>query len=439
MFAWLQKNVRFAGSALFRGTFPLRKENFDHLRALGVEITEMPVAEGFIWGLALNHPQWGKADLFNSRNMPLPPHTMIEWDPELTPDEVEEIKSCGTTVQFVMESSKNHILRDRKNALHYLNAVLGEEGLAAIDHVAQKIWPRAALEIETAHDADLDVDGIMTYHWVTSEDHPCWLHSHGLGEIGVYDFDILNPSEELQSHTHDLLRCIAFKSVEGEIKPGATFTPLSSKDIYAASAEEFMAKAAPEHRAIRDGAEEDHRENRVVLCDPKSGGLRALFSGKPHPSQLLSEPYDESELIQFSSATTELMSERAKATFNLFTSIASELAEFEPTPLVKLGCKVDNAQEENDREHMWFEYHGMSGDQIDATLLNKPFHIARMKEGDRALHSPELLTDWTIFTPAGKITPVMFRTLRLIRQKKDELLQALKEAATESPDSTAQE
>jgi len=123
---------------------------------------------------------------------------------------------------------------------------------------------------------------------------------------------------------------------------------------------------------------------------------------------------------------------------NLFTSIAAELAEFEPTPLVKLGCKVDNAQEENDREHMWFEYHGMSGDQIDATLLNKPFHIAHMKEGDRALHSSDTLTDWTIFTPAGKITPAMFRTLRLIRQKKDELLQALKESVGESPPDDAQ-
>src|SRR5687767_1754580 len=123
MFPWLEKRVRFTGSALFRGTFPLRKENFDHLRGLGVELSEMAAYDRFIWGLEFNHSAWGKANLFNARNMPLPPHTLIEWDGELTPDEAEEIKSCGTAVQFVMEGTKKQILRDRKNALHYLNAI----------------------------------------------------------------------------------------------------------------------------------------------------------------------------------------------------------------------------------------------------------------------------------------------------------------------------
>jgi hypothetical protein len=49
MFAWLQKSVTFAGSALFRGTFPLRKDNFEHLRAFGVQLSETTTPEGFIW------------------------------------------------------------------------------------------------------------------------------------------------------------------------------------------------------------------------------------------------------------------------------------------------------------------------------------------------------------------------------------------------------
>jgi hypothetical protein len=435
MFAWLQKSVTFAGSALFRGNLPLRKENFDHLRALGIEIREHPPGENFIWSLELNHPQWGQANLFNTRNAPLPPHTLIDWDPELTPDEAQEIKSCGTAVQFVMQSNKNNILRDRKYALHYLNAILGEEGFAAMDHVAQKIWPRGALEIETAHDADLDIDGIMTYHWVTWEDRPCWLHSHGLGEIGFFDFDILNPSEDLQSNAHDVLRCIAFKSLEGELKPGSTFAPLTSQEIRAVSADDFMAKAAAEHRAVREGAELDHREARVVLCDASAGVIRSLFGNKPHPSRLLSTPYDESQLIHFSTAATELLATRAKATFDFFTRLAAELAEFESTPLVKLGYPTDNAEDESDREHMWFEFHGRSGDQLDATLLNQPFHIARMKEGQRGLHSPDLLTDWAIFTPAGKVTPAFSRPLRFIRRNADRVREAMKESKAQERES----
>lgn len=431
MFAWLQKSVTFTGSALFRGTFPLRKENFEHLRSSGVEIRDLPPAEGMIWALELSHAQWGEASLFNVRNLPLPPHAIIEWDPELIPDEVEEIKSCGTAVQLVMKSNKNHILRDRKNALHYLGAILGEEGLAAIDHIGQKIWPRGAIEIETAHDADLDVDGIMTYHWVNWEDRPSWLHSHGLGEIGFFDFDILNPSEDLQEKSHDLLRSIAFKSLEGELAPGSTFTPLTSHEIRAVPVDDFMAKATPEDCAIREGVENDHRENRVVLCDATAGIVRSIFGNKPQPSRLLSAPYVETELIHFSTSATELLGARAKATFKLFTDVAAELAEFESTPLVKLGYRTDTAKDDSDREHMWFEFHGLSGSQIDATLLNQPFHIARMKEGDRGLHSPELLTDWAIFTIAGKVTPAFSRPLRLIRRNPDRVREAMKESAAQ--------
>src|SRR5436190_13914715 len=128
MLSWLSRNVPFAGSAFFRGTWPLRKENFDHLRALGVEITDAEGSENAHWGLDLKHPTWGEATLASFREMPLPPHVLIEWDAQLIPDEVEAIKACGTSVQLKMKSNKNHILRDRKNALHYLNAILGEEG-----------------------------------------------------------------------------------------------------------------------------------------------------------------------------------------------------------------------------------------------------------------------------------------------------------------------
>src|SRR5688500_8569626 len=100
------------------------------------------------------------------------------------------------------------------------------------------------------------------------------------------------------------------------------------------------------------------------------------------------------------------MSIRAKASFPFFVKLVEEMAEvsrqvpgFESTAALKLGYKVDDAKDDTDREHMWFEFHGMVGDEIDATLLNKPFHIAGMSAGQRSMHSRELLTEWCIFTP----------------------------------------
>ena len=40
-------------------------------------------------------------------------------------------------------------------------------------------------------------------------------------------------------------------------------------------------------------------------------------------------------------------------------------------------------------------------DELDATLLNEPHGIARMRAGQRGRHSVEALSDWQIFTPVG--------------------------------------
>ena len=417
----------------------MRKENFEQLQSRGIEITEGEQNEAWHWAIKLKHAEWGEATLVNSRSMTPPPADLIEWDANLNRDEAEEIKSCGTMVQLMMDSKKNNILRDRKNALQFLHAIIGDDGLAAMDHVGQKIWSRDALAIETEHSADLDVDGIMTYHLVSNENHEIyWLHSHGLGEIGFHDFDILNPSPDLNGRAHDVLRSLAFRSLEGDLKPGGTVEPFSSVQVSCVAVDEFMSKAAPEYVRLRDDSNRDHCQQRVVLCDGKGGFLSSLFGSKPEPSKELSAPFDEKNLIQFSGEATELMSIRAKASFTFFVKLVEEMAEvgrqvagFETTAALKLGYKVDDAKDDTDREHMWFEFHGMVGEQIDATLLNEPFHIARMSAGQRGLHSLDLLTEWCIFTPVGKISHTNSRPLRYIRKNREELREALAKAERE--------
>jgi hypothetical protein len=259
-----------------------------------------------------------------------------------------------------------------------------------------------------------------------------WLHSHGLGEIGFHDFDVLNPHEDINHQAHDVLRCLAFRSLEGDLKPGAKIGVFAGGEMQCVGAEEFMAKASAKDRALREDPNGDHEQKRVVLCDAKGGLLGGLFGSKPHPAGILSAPYDERNLIQFSTEATELMSQRARSSFWFFTKLVEEFTnlknehpKFEVMPAVKIGYATDDANKESDREHMWFHYHGMADGQIDATLLNQPFHIARLKEGDRGLHSLDLLTDWTLFNPAGPITPSNSRPLRFIRKNMDKLREAL--------------
>lgn len=71
--------------------------------------------------------------------------------------------------------------------------------------------------------------------------------------------------------------------------------------------------------------------------------------------------------------------------------------------------------------------HSIHENAVDATLLNAPFRIARMTAGQRATHPLDLLSDWMIMTPAGRIHARSTRTLRAIRANKDQLLALVRE------------
>lgn len=53
--------------------------------------------------------------------------------------------------------------------------------------------------------------------------------------------------------------------------------------------------------------------------------------------------------------------------------------------------------------------------------MSRPFRVARFQEGHRGHHLLELVSDWAIFTPLGRIDPRQTRTLREVRARRGEL------------------
>lgn len=416
MFSWLQKDIQIAASVLFRGTWPCNKESFFPLRERGIEVTDRGDSnEGLMWALDFNHPEWGEATLLCTRDFPMPPEILVDMDSGLLDSEREEIKTCGTAVSLMVKSRRKHLLRDRKNALFFMDAVMGEEGVAALDHVSQKFWSRAELKSEVAHNADVDVLSLFTEHVVVNDKEQIWYHTHGLAGIGLVDFDILNPAEEILATHTDSFRAVAFAIVEGTLKSGGSEELLSGHPMFAVPAKEFMSKASREWIELREDPGGDHIEDRVVICDPPPSGLLGKFRAQVRPYSPFTADLPEGSLIRFSNDASALMAERALATYPLFRSIFEELKQFETPSLIKLGYRIDDNAEE-DKEHLWFQVHEARENEIDATLLNQPFGIARMKEGDRGVHPIELISDWQFITPVGLINPRQTKALRFLRE-----------------------
>jgi hypothetical protein len=315
------------------------------------------------------------------------------------------------------------VLRDRKNLFRFMHAVMSDDAVVAGDANSMLFWSPAALDDEVKMKAELDVDALYCIHAVHEDGPPHWLHTHGLAEVGGFDVDILGPSESIANGCGDLFRAMAYAILDGDLKPDTDKVHLAHPGgvVRMVPVPEFHAKAAAEDQQFRDD-DDSHRQNRSVVCDP-GGGLLGKFK-KLRRSSFLAEADTDQMVVLFSKAATEAMSARARATVGTLASLMEELAEFELPVLAKIGYEQDGG---DGGEHMWFSVHGIEGDSIDATLESSPFHIERMKKGDRGLHAVERLTEWSIMSPFGRITPDSLTPLRRIREDKDAFRRMMKE------------
>ena len=424
---WMKKPVaEQLGSVLFPAKWPWRLEDFAFEKK-GIEVGRVVAASDHRhWSAELVHPVWGSAAIRALPDGPMPDRILIDVDPRLTDDEKAAIVQAGSSVVLSAGARDGNVLTDRKKFLRFLHAAMGADGLAVVDHTAQAFWSPAGLEDELSHDADLDIDAIYTMHVLGDEANggAYWQHSHGLKEIGFWDFDILDPAEELSGLYHDLARLIAFGVVEERFKLGGDpFEIIRGVEVVAVPAREFSERAPKgEYARYRRDQDEEHREGHGVVCEPRARGFMSRLHGgdRPRASRFLQGPFPEEVLIPFSVGAGELMARRAAQMLPLLRGLVDELADREVMPLVKLGYVTDGGGPD-DREHLWFEVHGFRGNDVDATLINQPFNVARLQKDQRGLYPLDLLSDWSILTPFGTIDPRQTRTLRNLRANIDRL------------------
>jgi len=163
--SWRNQKTACAGSVLFRGSVAPRADEFGYLARRGFDLSAAgETNENAHWALKVRHPQWGTADVVCMRTGVRPPRQLIDFDPTLTRAEREAAYLGQSTVSVIVEGERADVLRDRKTLLRFLRAIMGDDGVVAVDHTAQRFWPPEALDDEIAHDADLDVESLYTIH-----------------------------------------------------------------------------------------------------------------------------------------------------------------------------------------------------------------------------------------------------------------------------------
>lgn len=428
MFKSLRRESISEGVALFRGNLPPSLESFDQLEAQGIKVEPLATGDEAQWSAVLTHREWGSATAFCPKRFRPMDRLALDFDPRLSEQEVDAIVSCASGVYLEHTGKRANVLRDRKHMLRFARALMADDGVAFYDGLSMTGWMPEALDDELAHDADLDIEALYVIHAVQEEEGGCeWAHTHGLGELGFFDFDILGPSEDVTGQASSLFRAIAFGIVGGDITASCDNKLLMSPNraIRMVDASKFQRAADRRWAGIRDDPGGSHTISRSVVCNPVAG-WRKWLGGGVRPSVWMQRPMQDPGVIFFSNAATDVMAARALQTYPALRKLAAEFAEFGFPVLIKLGYTVDGGGP-TDREHLWFEVHEMRDDSIDATLINQPFNISNMNEGDRGEHPIDLISEWTMFTPAGQIGPQWTAAARFIRANPEVIREAMAE------------
>lgn len=260
-----------------------------------------------------------------------------------------------------------------------------------------------------------------------------WMHTHGLHRCGSMELELVGIKSG-PNEMHNLINTAASLMIMEHYKENEAFqVGYDGLGInlcwlrWEEALNEF-----PENvlGGVKDRTEEDGSYN--VHSEP-SGILFAVEEGNFVSPEIYVKTLSDNPIFYIRTDETLRMSALAKERFHLFKSAFEEHTPQEKKGsflgklfkkkseeedswqfLVKIGLLVDNAEDENQKEHLWYEVKSIDGDHVTGELLNQPYWIAGLKEGDVKTYSvSELLTDWIIYAPEANYTPDSIYMLNL--------------------------
>ncbi len=229
-----------------------------------------------------------------------------------------------------------------------------------------------------------------------------WLHTHGLTRCGIPELEIVDVKGEAVHSCGLLLNTVAAMFLEGDMpEPATPFLPGADMELLWLPWQKGLSWIKRGRLGGPDDRDEYHSGPSAILFAPR----RRLFIRRLGCPSVYLPILEGNPLLYVSSMETRRMAALALERLDRFAELFAGNAGTEDWVfLVKLGYQVDDAQEEDDREHLWFEVHHLHGDRCEATLLNEPYGISTMHEGHRGEHELSLLTDWQILCPYGRFS-----------------------------------
>lgn len=340
----------------------------------------------------------------------------------------EESLQRATEQKYYLETSMYFDV-DSLDSFHLqlkiMNAIVPDASVV-IDFMSYRLLSAKWLKMTAQSAIPPSPDYLYSMHGVYDEDGPdgerrYWFHTHGLHRCGSVELEMLNFSQGAEQ-MNTLVNMTVKKFLTDPAKEKERFTigyDGMGINLCWLRWEEAL-KDLPQNIL---GGIADREEGNNVHAEP-SGILFAVEDGNMVSPEIYAPTLAENPIYYITNEETNRMSALAKERFNLFEKVfrkehkAPEKKSFlkklvgnkeEEAPgwtfLVKLGLTVDDPESGSEKEHLWYEVSSINDGNIEGKLLNQPYWISGLNEGDIGSYPLELLTDWIIYSPDYSYSP----------------------------------
>lgn len=319
----------------------------------------------------------------------------------LTPSEREALDKSLWSIGVVLVFG-DQPLEDLHFQLRALVAI-APDAVAAFDLAANRLHHVEWIKESALSAAPPSPTSLFVMHFVSDEGKPGWLHTHGLTRCGRLELELFDITPGASRLLGELVNSTAaFFLEQGLPEPGEAVEVGRDLPLLWLPWEDALSKVRPKHGGGHDDRDESHDGPSGVLFAPGKKFLGFFGSGLASPASHL-PVLEGSPVLYVSNQHTRRMEvlsrERLPTLKALFGKLgANENFKF----LVKLGYPTVDPEQYGIREHIWFEVHHFSGEQVEATCINQPHSVPALKEGLRGMHELSLISDWTIFCPVGR-------------------------------------
>lgn len=301
------------------------------------------------------------------------------------------------------------------------------EMTALYDKDAFIILNRKWVELAVKSELLPSIESLYNVHAV-NDGAQVWLHTHGLSRCNLHELEILGSNVDDFNTHYSLLSCYAgvlvneyIKSLDSKESIQDDFNDFSEEVFNIgvfSDGEPIVAFSMPWEEAMRyypkniigsyDERKDNHMSDSNVIF--LYGSEEDMIKNRPRKIGEFSDKLNDNPMFFVSDIETERMSALAKERFYYIERLMKEkpvnVENFEI--LVKLGLPTldENGDLDYDnREHIWFELLSFEGEKFKARLIQEPYYIPDIHEGDEGLYSVSDVTDWNIYIDNKAITP----------------------------------